>query len=125
LSATSGLAPDPDFEICSISKGITGLLYADACTRSEIRPGTTWGSCCRWATVPSPAGSSRSGRAKEPWAGEAMAPAGGIRASIRDMARLARTLLDGSAPGLSALDPVADFTGPAARIGPDSGPAAT
>ena len=33
------------------------------------------------------------------------------------MARLTQALLDGSAPGLSALDPVADFVGPAARIG--------
>lgn len=62
-------------------------------------------------------GSSRSGRAKEPWTGEALGPAGGIRASIRDMARLTRALLDGSAPGLTALDPVAAFAGPAARIG--------
>ena len=36
-----------------------------------------------------------------------LAPAGGIRASITDMARLAQALLDGSAPGLAALDPVA------------------
>jgi CubicO group peptidase (beta-lactamase class C family) len=62
-------------------------------------------------------GRSRSGRAKEPWTGEAVAPAGGIRASIRDMGRFTQALLDGSAPGKSALDPVADFAGPAARIG--------
>lgn len=30
---------------------------------------------------------------------------------------LAQALLDGSAPGLAALDPGADFAGPAARIG--------
>jgi len=29
----------------------------------------------------------------------------------------AQALLDGSAPGLAALDPVANFAGPAARIG--------
>ncbi len=62
-------------------------------------------------------GRSRRGRAMEPWTGEALAPAGGIRASITDMARLAQALLDGSAPGLAALDPVANFAGPAARIG--------
>jgi CubicO group peptidase (beta-lactamase class C family) len=53
----------------------------------------------------------------QPWTGEALAPAGGIRASISDMARLVRALLDGSAPGLVALDPVANYAGPAARIG--------
>ena len=36
--AVSGVAPDSDFEIGSISKGITGLLYADACGRGEISP---------------------------------------------------------------------------------------
>jgi CubicO group peptidase (beta-lactamase class C family) len=33
------------------------------------------------------------------------------------MATLARALLDGSAPGISALDPAMNFAGPAARIG--------
>jgi CubicO group peptidase (beta-lactamase class C family) len=63
------------------------------------------------------AGHSRRGRPRQPWTGEALAPAGGIRASIEDLARLAGALLDGSAPGRSALDPVANFAGPAARIG--------
>lgn len=59
------------------------------------------------------------GRRKEvaPWASEAIAPAGGIRASIVAMAGLARALLDGTAPGVAALEPVADFAGPGARIG--------
>ncbi|MDQ0820905.1 CubicO group peptidase (beta-lactamase class C family) [Arthrobacter sp. V4I6] len=231
--AVDGVAPDADFEIGSISKGITGLLYVDACARGEIRPDATLGELLplgggavaglrlldvsrhssglprlppglpgaasrlkrtvsylvhgtnpyggslvelleqaravrlqpprpRYSNLgfellghaiaagagmgyrelvatrlcaplgldsvylpATPAelrpealtGCSRSGRAKEPWTGEALAPAGGIRASIRDMARLTQALLDGSAPGLSALDPVADFAGPAARIG--------
>lgn len=62
-------------------------------------------------------GKSRSGRPRQPWTGEALAPAGGIRASIGDMGRLVQALLDGSAPGLAALDPVANFAGPAVRIG--------
>lgn len=61
-------------------------------------------------------GTSRRGRPRQPWTGEAVAPAGGIRASIGDMARLMAALLDGSAPGTSALDPVAPF-GKGARIG--------
>jgi len=53
----------------------------------------------------------------EPWTGAAVAAAGGVRASVTAMVRFARGLLDGTAPGIAALDPVADFTGPAARIG--------
>ncbi len=233
--AVNGVAPDSDFEIGSISKGITGLLYADACGRGEISPatplgellplgdcaaaGVSLGSLSRHAsglprlapatpgsastaeahgvTLPArgesvrgepggtagagprgpaagpgtrprysnlgfellghavaagagmsyrelvaarlcgplaldslymPAtpgelgpdaltGTSRRGRPRQPWTGEALAPAGGIRASIQDLARLARALLDGTAPGRSALDPVANFAGPAVRIG--------
>ena len=63
------------------------------------------------------AGSSRSGRPRPPWTGEAVAPAGGIRSSISDMARLTQAMLDGSAPGISALDPVEPVAGPAVRIG--------
>ena len=236
--AVNGVASDADFEIGSISKGITGLLYADACERGEISPatplgellplgncaaaGASLGSLSRHASgmprqppgtrgsasplrrtvslflhganpygdslvellvqaravrlqgprlqAPRPrysnlgfellghaiaagagmsyrdlvaarlcgplalnsmympanpgelgpdalTGHSRRGRPRQPWTGEALAPAGGIRASVQDLARLARALLDGSAPGRSALDPVANFAGPAARIG--------
>jgi CubicO group peptidase (beta-lactamase class C family) len=239
----SGAAPESDFEIGSISKGITGLLYADACGRGEISPDTLLGELlplgnCAAAGVslgalsghasglprlapatpgsasmlrrtvslilqgdnpygeslaelleqaravrlqetrvqgsrmqgPRPrysnlgfellghaisagagmsyrdlvaarlsgplaldsvympatpgelgpdalTGTSRGGRPRQPWTGEALAPAGGIRASIQDLARLARALLEGTAPGMSALDPVAQFAGPAVRIG--------
>jgi CubicO group peptidase (beta-lactamase class C family) len=61
-------------------------------------------------------GRSRRGRPRQPWTGEAVGPAGGIRASIQDMARLVAALLDGSAPGITALDPIAPF-GKGARIG--------
>jgi len=61
-------------------------------------------------------GSNRAGKQREPWTGEALAPAGGLRASITDMARLTGALLDGTAPGIAALDPIAPF-GRKARIG--------
>jgi CubicO group peptidase (beta-lactamase class C family) len=70
----------------------------------ELRPGSLLGT-------------SRSGRPQQAWTGEALAPAGGIRASIGDMGRLTLALLDGTAPGLAALDPVAPLAGPAVRIG--------
>jgi CubicO group peptidase (beta-lactamase class C family) len=62
-------------------------------------------------------GTSRLGRPQQPWTGEAIAPAGGIRASIDDMGRFLLALVDGSAPGIAALDPVAPLAGPAVRIG--------
>lgn len=62
-------------------------------------------------------GRNRAGRPQQPWTGEAIGPAGGIRASIEDLATLTAALLDGSAPGCAALDPVLDLAGPKVRIG--------
>ena len=62
-------------------------------------------------------GTNRSGKVTEPWANEAIGPAGGVRSSINDLAVLTAALLDGSAPGIGALDPVRHFAGKAARIG--------
>lgn len=61
-------------------------------------------------------GQAKGGRPREPWTGEALGPAGGIRASIHDMATLVAALLDDSAPGARALDPIAPF-GSGTRIG--------
>lgn len=227
--ALTGAGPDADFEIGSISKGVTGLLYTDALTRGEIDASATLGDLlplgdCPAARVtlasisihrsglprlpraaasvrravalwtrgtnpygetvdellaqtrsvavgkPKPLysnlgfellghavaaaaghsyrdlvrtriadplgldvfyppatpadlrpgaliGTSRFGAARQPWTGEAIGPAGGIRATIGAMAGLTAALLDGSAPGIGALDPVAPFAGPAVRIG--------
>ncbi|MER5710326.1 serine hydrolase domain-containing protein [Streptomyces sp. NPDC002122] len=72
-------------------------------TADRLRPGAVTGT-------------NRKGRPREPWTGEALGPAGGIRADIRTMARLTEALLDGSAPGIAALDPVAPLSA-GARIG--------
>ncbi|WP_232528844.1 serine hydrolase domain-containing protein [Mycetocola zhujimingii] len=61
-------------------------------------------------------GSSRFGRPVPAWVGEALAPAGGIRASITTMRDFLRAVLDGTTRGLTALDPVAEFT-PRVSIG--------
>ncbi|GEA87372.1 serine hydrolase domain-containing protein [Cellulomonas cellasea] len=61
-------------------------------------------------------GRSRRGKAQEAWTGEGIAPAGGIRSSLDAAARLTAALLDGSAPGLRALDPVAPL-GRGAQVG--------
>ena len=63
------------------------------------------------------AGRNRRGRPVEPWTGEGLGPAGGVRSTAADLARLVGALLDGSAPGVSALDPVRPFAGRALRIG--------
>ncbi|MCC9174890.1 serine hydrolase domain-containing protein [Arthrobacter sp. zg-Y179] len=55
-------------------------------------------------------GSDRFGRPMRAWVGEAIAPAGGVRATIDTMSGFLRSLLDGTPRGMSALDPVADFT---------------
>ncbi|MFI0419951.1 serine hydrolase domain-containing protein [Spongiactinospora sp. 9N601] len=91
----------------------TGLPYAELLARRIARPlglerfylPTAPGHLGPDALT----GTTRRGRPRQPWAGEALGPAGGIRASIADMARLLAALLDGSAPGMSALDPVARF----------------
>lgn len=54
-------------------------------------------------------GRDASGRRQQAWTGLADAPAGAIRADVGDMTELARALLAGEAPGIAALDPVADF----------------
>lgn len=61
-------------------------------------------------------GTSRRGKPREPWTGEALAPAGGIRATIDDMATMVSSILSGNAPGLGALDPVETLAG-VTRIG--------
>lgn len=55
-------------------------------------------------------GFSRSGRKMQPWVGEAVAPAGGIRASISTMRDLLQSVLDETVRGVSALDPVAELS---------------
>lgn len=98
----------------------SGLSYADlvearVATPLALSPFYPPGSADQ--LLPTALAGHNRGSVVDPWTGAAIAPAGGIRASIASMARLARALLDGSAPGISALDPVADFAGSRVRIG--------
>jgi CubicO group peptidase (beta-lactamase class C family) len=52
-----------------------------------------------------PTGWSAHGVREQPWSLGAYAPAGGVRSTPADMASYAQALLDGEAPGLSALEP--------------------
>ncbi|MHA7240783.1 serine hydrolase domain-containing protein [Arthrobacter sp. TMS1-12-1] len=55
-------------------------------------------------------GIDRFGRPMQPWVGEAIAPAGGVRATVDTMRSFLRSLLDRTSPGISALDPAVEFT---------------
>ncbi len=50
-------------------------------------------------------GQTAGGRSADAWLGEALAPAGGVRADIEEMAALTQQLLTGRAPGVDALTP--------------------
>ncbi|GAA3640987.1 serine hydrolase domain-containing protein [Kineosporia mesophila] len=62
-------------------------------------------------------GRDRRGRPRQVWTGEALAPTGGVRSSVGDLADLAKALLDERAVGHSALDPVARFGSSGVMIG--------
>ena len=63
-----------------------------------------------------PTGWSAAGKHQQAWTINAYAPAGGVRSTPEDMARYTRALLDGSAPGLGALEPRWD-AGDGHRVG--------
>lgn len=63
-----------------------------------------------------PTGWSAAGKRQQAWTINAYAPAGGVRSTPEDMTRYARALLDGSAPGLGALEPRWD-AGDGHRVG--------
>ncbi len=62
-------------------------------------------------------GTSRRGREMQAWTGDGLGPAGGVRATVGDLERLLTALVDGTAPGIEALDPVADLRGARLRVG--------
>ncbi|WP_187270534.1 serine hydrolase domain-containing protein [Lacisediminihabitans profunda] len=64
-----------------------------------------------------PGGWSTSGLAVQPWLLGAYAPGGGGVSTTRDLAILATALLDGSAPGMSALDPTTATTQTDTQVG--------
>ncbi len=62
-------------------------------------------------------GKSQSGLPTQPWAMDAYAPGGAAVSTTADLARLATALLDGTAPGLSALKPTTATDQSNTRIG--------
>ncbi|WP_194288634.1 serine hydrolase domain-containing protein [Ornithinicoccus halotolerans] len=82
--------------------GMTGTYLPERPT--DLRPGAV-------------AGTNRRGRPVAPWTGAGIGPAGGVRMPVGDLAILLGALLQGSAPGVGALDPVRRFQGRSLRIG--------
>jgi CubicO group peptidase (beta-lactamase class C family) len=64
-----------------------------------------------------PTGYSADGASGTPWTINGWAPAGGARSTPVDMARYARALLDGTAPGMDALTRQWDIVQGAQQIG--------
>lgn len=97
-----------------------GTTYADLLTQRIAEPlGLLTTTVPATAAELRPAavmGTSRRGKVMAPWVGEALGPAGGIRSTPGDLGRLVQTLLDGSAPGTGALEPVQRLSG-GVRIG--------
>ena len=62
-------------------------------------------------------GQSPTGLPVRPWVMEAYAPGGAAVSTTGDLAKLATALLDGTAPGMSALEPMSDINRANSRIG--------
>lgn len=62
-------------------------------------------------------GRSRTGLPVQPWLFDAYAPAGGAVSTSTDLAKLATALLDGTAPGMAALDPTTPSLTPDTTFG--------
>jgi CubicO group peptidase (beta-lactamase class C family) len=54
-----------------------------------------------------PGGQTRSGLSEQPWVFDAYAPGGAVVSTAKDLTLLATALLDGTAPGINALTPIA------------------
>lgn len=106
--ALARAANQPDWETLVRQRllqplGMTGVVFA---TRPELIP------------ADASTGRTANGNRPEPWTAEGMAPAGtSTYVTVDDLAKYARALLDGTAPGMAALDPRLDADSPTIRIG--------
>ncbi|WP_372698054.1 serine hydrolase domain-containing protein [Arthrobacter sp. JSM 101049] len=101
-----------------VAERITGPLGMDQTWVQSLDPDTaaaSRGTAPRRPTTPA-TGHRPSGHVAAPWPMDGFAPAGGIHSTAGDLALLARAVLDGTAPGMASLRPLAD-TGDGSRVG--------
>ncbi len=82
-----------------------GMTYPDLVRARLFGPLGMSGSAAQ-VTPLSGGGHDADGHAQTPWLLDGYAPMGGLVSTPQDMAALLRAMLDGTAPGLVALDPV-------------------
>lgn len=93
-----------------VKERITGPLGMDRTWVQPVDAGTssaTQGSAPRLPT-PMATGHLASGHVAAAWPMDGFAPAGGIHSTAGDLVLLAQAVLDGTVPGRTSLDPVAD-----------------
>ena len=81
-----------------------GMSYPDLVATRLFGPLGMSGSAAQVTPI-SGGGHNPDGVPQQPWLLDGYAPMGGLVSTPQDMAALLRAMLDGSAPGLSALDP--------------------
>lgn len=94
-----------------------GMTYPDLMQARLFGPLGMTQTFIQGADALVPGGWSTSGQPVQPWLLGAYAPGGGGVSTTRDLAKLALALLDGSAPGMSALDATTPTTQTNTRVG--------
>ena len=98
---------------------VAGADYGPLITERIFAPLRMTASVVASPQQAAPPGLSSTGRRRPPWTTRGgFAPAGGVLSTLRDMARLAVGLMDGSAPGSGSLTPskVLPPAGPTGRV---------
>jgi CubicO group peptidase (beta-lactamase class C family) len=115
LAAAQGLRNRGEYRYSNLGAAVAGQLLAIAADRSypallrerifaPLRMHSSTVAVKGDAAVP---GRSSSGLRRQAWILDGYAPAGGVISTIRDVARLTEALVDGSAPGIVSLHPLA------------------
>ena len=94
-----------------------GMSYSELMTRRLFEPLGLDDTAIQGAHPMVAGGTAKSGLPVQPWILGAYAPAGGVVSTTRDLAKLATALLNGTAPGMSALHAFAPTSQADTRVG--------
>ncbi len=94
-----------------------GMSYPDLMRTRLFEPLGMIGTAIEVDEALVPGGRSQSGLAVQPWVMDAYAPGAAAVSTTGDLAKLATALLDGTAPGMAALDPTTATDESNTRIG--------